>query len=196
MPDHRQMPIDPADAPLDPTLARAAAALRAPVPVRPEWRARVIDAAARSAHSVREPRRRLLVLSWPAAAAAAVALLATGAVFSRTYPRLPAASPAASPATNALTAATAPGTRFVFVAPNAKHVALVGDFNLWDPSRAPMHRISGTDAWEVDLPLEPGRHAYAFVVDGDVTADPSAPRTAGDDFGRPSSVVLVSSNRS
>jgi len=186
------MPIDPADTPLDPTLARAVEALRAPVPVRPEWRARIIDAAARSAHSVGDSRPRQLVLSWPAAAAAAAVLLTAGAALSRTYGR----SHPSSPAPIALVPATAPGTRFVFVAPNAKHVALVGDFNLWDPSRAPMHRIGGTDAWEVDLPLQPGRHAYAFVVDGDVTADPSAPRTAGDDFGRPSSVVLVSSNRS
>jgi hypothetical protein len=32
---------------------------------------------------------------------------------------------------------------------------------------------------------------YAFVVDGDVTADPDAPRAADDDFGSPNSVVLV-----
>jgi 1,4-alpha-glucan branching enzyme len=83
-------------------------------------------------------------------------------------------------------------TRFVFVAPNAQHVALVGDFNLWNPANSPMQRIAGTDAWAIDIDLPAGRHVYAFVVDGDVTADPAAPRTAGDDFGRPNSVVLVS----
>jgi hypothetical protein len=35
---------------------------------------------------------------------------------------------------------------------------------------------------------------YAFVVDGDVTADPAAPRAADDDFGSTNSVVLVSSS--
>jgi len=189
MPDHDELPTDRADA-VDPTVARAIETLRAAVPVRREWRTEVLASAARTAVP---SRRRMLVLSWPVAAAPAIVLLVSGAALSRVVERgqtRPAAI-AAAPA-----AVTTNATRFVFVAPNAKRVALVGDFNLWDPSRAPMHRVAGTSAWEVDLPLPPGRHAYAFVVDGDVTADPSAPRTAGDDFGRPSSVVLVSSNRS
>jgi hypothetical protein len=45
--------------------------------------------------------------------------------------------------------------------------------------------------WEVQLPLAPGRHVYAFVVDGEVVADPAAPRAADEDFGVPNSVVLV-----
>lgn len=191
MPDDHHMVPDGADAPIDPTIARAVRALQAEVPVRREWRARVLQSAA---HSMRPAHRRELVLSWPLAAAAASVVFAAGALLSRAVDRRSVAPPAS--AAVAATPARAAGTHFIFVAPNAKRVALVGDFNLWDPARAPMHRIAGTDAWEVDLALPPGRHAYAFVVDGDVTADPSAPRTAGDDFGRPSSVVLVSSNRS
>jgi hypothetical protein len=190
MPDDRLRPIDSTDAPLDSTLARAVDVLRGEVPVRAEWRRDVIAGATRATGT---PRRRQLAMSWPTAAAAGAALLAAGAALSRAIDHSPVAPPArtVAPATTMHA-----GTRFVFVAPNAKRVALVGDFNLWDPARAPMHRIAGSDAWEVDVTLPPGRHAYAFVVDGDVTADPSAPRTAGDDFGRPSSVVLVSSNRS
>lgn len=190
MPDDRRRSVDSAEAPLDPTLARAVEVLRRDVPIRAEWRRAVVAAATRLDGA---SRRRQLVLSWPSAAAAGIMLLATGAALSRVVDRSQV-RPAARGSTR-VTAAQ-PGTRFVFVAPNAKQVALVGDFNLWDPARAPMHRIAGSDAWEVDVPLSPGRHAYAFVVDGDVTADPSAPRTAGDDFGRPSSVVLVSSNQS
>ena len=136
-----------------------------------------------------------LLIAWPVAAAAAVVLFAAGALAARvTGARSPAVTPGV--ATGMTRLAARGTTRFVLVAPNARHVALVGDFNLWNPASAPMQRIAGTDEWEIDLPLPAGRHAYAFVVDGDVTADPSAPRTGGDDFGRPNSVVLVSSPRS
>jgi len=82
--------------------------------------------------------------------------------------------------------------RFVFVAPYASNVALVGDFNGWNPSKMPMRRSADGRAWLIDVPLAPGRHVYSFVVDGDLAADPAAPRAGDDDFGVPSSVVLVS----
>jgi hypothetical protein len=44
----------------------------------------------------------------------------------------------------------------------------------------------------VDVPLAPGRHLYAFVVDGTRwTPDPNAPLAPGDDFGAPNSVIMV-----
>jgi hypothetical protein len=54
-----------------------------------------------------------------------------------------------------------------------------------------MRRATDGRAWLLDVPLVPGRHVYSFVVDGDLTADPAAPRAGDDDFGVPSSVVLV-----
>ncbi len=86
-------------------------------------------------------------------------------------------------------------TRFVLVAPGAKRVTLVGDFNDWDRAATPLvpasHGGQG-GVWTVELPLQAGRYAYAFLVDGDRwTADPAAPPAVGDDFGRPSSVVTV-----
>jgi 1,4-alpha-glucan branching enzyme len=84
--------------------------------------------------------------------------------------------------------------RFELSAPRASHVALVGSFNEWNPVATPLAR-DASGKWVVAVQLPRGRHVYAFVVDGDVTADPSAPRAADDDFGSPSSVVLVSSPR-
>jgi hypothetical protein len=55
----------------------------------------------------------------------------------------------------------------------------------------PMRRSPDGRAWLIDVPLAPGRHVYSFMVDGDVTPDPAAPRAGEDDFGVPSSVVLV-----
>jgi 1,4-alpha-glucan branching enzyme len=46
--------------------------------------------------------------------------------------------------------------------------------------------------WTITIPLAPGRYHYTFVVDGTTwVADPMAPRTLEDDFGRPNSVITV-----
>lgn len=83
-------------------------------------------------------------------------------------------------------------TRFVFVAPDAKQVAVVGDFNGWDTDSTHLVRHAGDGVWTVDVPLRPGRYDYAFYVDGERwVADPAAPPAVGDTFGRPSSVVTV-----
>ena len=80
--------------------------------------------------------------------------------------------------------------QFVFVAPDARQVALVGDFNDWDAEATPLQVQSG-EMWTVEIPLEPGRHRYAFIVDGEEwQADPQAPKAPGG-FGAPSSVVTV-----
>jgi 1,4-alpha-glucan branching enzyme len=93
--------------------------------------------------------------------------------------------------------AAAPDTvhlvRFVLVNPDAKQVALAGDFNGWQ-SEALTAAPSG-GVWSVALPLTSGRYEYAFVVDGERwIADPSLP-TARDEFGGEHSVLHVGSQR-
>jgi len=81
--------------------------------------------------------------------------------------------------------------QFVIVVPGAAAVSLVGEFNDWDAARTPMQVSQTSGIWSVTVPLSPGRHRYAFLVDGRRwVADPSSPR-AQDDFGTPSSVVTV-----
>jgi hypothetical protein len=83
-------------------------------------------------------------------------------------------------------------TQFVLDAPRASRVALVGDFNAWDTAATPLARVSSRGIWTVTVPLAPGRHTYAFMVDGTAwTLDPRAPAAHDPDFGTPSSVVLV-----
>jgi hypothetical protein len=83
-------------------------------------------------------------------------------------------------------------TRFMIVAPTAKQVALVGDFNDWDQASTPLLKVAANGVWTAEVKLPPGRYAYAFLVDGQRwVADPTAPPAVGDDFGRPSSVVTV-----
>jgi Glycogen recognition site of AMP-activated protein kinase len=83
-------------------------------------------------------------------------------------------------------------TQFVLDAPRASHVALVGDFNAWDAAHTPLVRDPASGIWTVTVRLVPGRHTYAFMVDGATwTLDPRAPSAQDADFGTPSSVVLV-----
>jgi len=81
--------------------------------------------------------------------------------------------------------------QFVFIAQGASSVALVGDFNDWDATSTPMRPAVEGGLWTVAVPLPPGRHRYAFLINGSRwLPDPAAPR-AQDDFGTPSSIVTV-----
>ena len=82
-------------------------------------------------------------------------------------------------------------TQFVFDSRSAKRVTLVGDFNGWDERAVPLAREAGSSLWSVTVPLLPGRHVYAFLVDSVWTTDPHAPSTRDPDFGVTGSVVIV-----
>jgi hypothetical protein len=86
--------------------------------------------------------------------------------------------------------------RFVLLAPDARSVALVGDFNNWN--RATTTLAPEKDGlWTASVVLPPGRHEYAFIVDGEHwMADPQAKVTIEDDFGTASSIVTVGARQS
>jgi hypothetical protein len=86
--------------------------------------------------------------------------------------------------------------RFVIAMPAARSVALVGDFNGWDPVSTPLARDTAGRVWTISMPLPAGTYQYAFVVDGQVwVADPTASITLKDEFGAPSSVLTVGGRR-
>jgi 1,4-alpha-glucan branching enzyme len=72
-------------------------------------------------------------------------------------------------------------------------VALVGDFNDWNPD-ATLLVPAGPSAWTVTIPLRPGRYRYTFVVDGSRWVADPAGAAAPDDFGQPTSVITVIPN--
>ena len=82
-------------------------------------------------------------------------------------------------------------TQFVLDDATAREVTLVGDCNGWKPDATPLTRLEN-GLWTVTLALAPGRHVYAFVLDGTlVMADPRAPKAGDADYGREGSVVMV-----
>jgi hypothetical protein len=179
----------------DPLIARVAGELRRPVPISPDFDARVMASVRRAPPAravrawawLREPRALAISPLGGLAMAAGVA----GLVFAGMWGGQRGAGSREPVAGSAVTAGTVPSVTFVFLAPQARSVALAGDFDGWDAARLPMQR-QGSGLWTVDVPLAPGRYQYAFVVDGRrFIADPSAPRATGDDFGTPSSVVTV-----
>jgi hypothetical protein len=82
--------------------------------------------------------------------------------------------------------------QFVLVAPEARSVAVVGDFNNWGLGDTALVAENHNGVWSVSAPVPAGVHRYAFLVNGKQwVADPTAPRAAGDDFGQPSSALVV-----
>ena len=174
----RSTPDAAADARIMAAVRAEAAAQRAPAPlriVRGGWR------------WLREPHS-VSVTPLKAGALAAGLVLAVFAASRLSY-EPSRTTVAAAPV---LTRSDTVVVQFVLVAPGARTVALVGDFNGWDAAATPLSASRSAGLWSVALPLLPGRHQYAFVVDGvRWVADPAAPRALGDDFGAPSSVVTV-----
>ena len=165
----------------DELVDRVVRELRRPVQINPGLDARVMHEIALDAAPPPAvlPRRRRIA-RWPWGGLAAAAILAA-ALIARPWSQGPGENP----------------FQFVLVAPQASSVALVGDFNDWDPARSPMQAHSGAGVWATVVRLSPGRYRYAFLVNGvEWRADPAAPKSIDDEFGPPSSVVTVGGKRS
>jgi hypothetical protein len=151
----------------DPLLRDLVGALQEPVVLGDQAVEGALDQLRRESRRARLFRRGWLVAAL--AASVALAVIGVGRVRQR-------------PAPNG-------GVTFALAAPAADRVALIGDFNDWNPEANPLRR--GDGQWSVTLRLKPGRYRYSFVVDGSSwRADPRTP-TAEDDFGTPTSVITV-----
>jgi len=124
---------------------------------------------------------RSISLTWrPAYALAAAVMIATVVTADALRPRAAVVAAVRSPQVF---------TQFVLTAPNAKQVAVAGDFSGWQPVHAMTRSDNGV--WTVVVPLDPGVHDYAFVVDGQRwIPDPAAP-SVNDGFGGVNSRVAV-----
>ncbi len=78
---------------------------------------------------------------------------------------------------------------FYCAAPDAKLVALAGDFNRWQP--LPMQRtVDGW--WLAQVHLCHGHYQYRFLVDGEPMLDPHATGIVRDEQGERASLMAVS----
>ena len=164
---------------------RIMAAVRAePIPHRSFMR--------RAGHTLQrlaEPRSLIVSPAWSALLAAGLVGLGVfaGAVATNRDGRATAGQP---PGAAPKLPVSDTFVKFSFVAPSAKEVFLVGDFNDWDVSQTPMAR-SG-NIWTVVVPMTAGRHQYSYVVDGKSwSSDPNAPSAPDDGFGHVNSVKIV-----
>jgi 1,4-alpha-glucan branching enzyme len=80
---------------------------------------------------------------------------------------------------------------FVCRAPGAKQVAVIGDFNEWNPAVNPMKR-QPDGAWMVQVSLCHGHHQYLFYVDGQTQLDPRAQGIAHNPDGERVSLLAIS----
>ncbi|MFZ2331393.1 MAG: zf-HC2 domain-containing protein [Atribacterota bacterium] len=77
-------------------------------------------------------------------------------------------------------------------ADQVKSIAVVGDFNDWDPTRNLLTDENNDGIWTVTLKLEPGRYEYMFILDGQKwIPDPSAYRFVSDGFGNKNAVLEI-----
>jgi hypothetical protein len=105
--------------------------------------------------------------------------------------RISGRSAVAAQSAATLTPDTGQVVRFVFVDSGAKSVELVGDFNEWAKGSTVLRRSGASGVWAATVSLSPGRHEYAFIINGSRwVADPLAPRSS-DEFGTESSVIRV-----
>jgi len=79
---------------------------------------------------------------------------------------------------------------FEFMAPDARKVYLVGDFNSWDTSANPMKKDK-KGVWKAAVSLKPGKYEYRFLVDGNWENDPSCTGCVSNEFGSKNCVRIV-----
>lgn len=177
---------------------RIAQPLRAPEVLAPDFEARLMvqaraEVARQRAVQARRSwwtTRRMVMASPLAGLALAAGIAALAAVSTLTVAR----SATRQTPSVAVLHDTVQLVRFVFADSSARTVSLVGDFNGWARERTPLHATARAGVWAVSVPLTPGRHEYAFIVNGERwVADPLSPGNR-DEFGTESSVLLLASN--
>lgn len=74
----------------------------------------------------------------------------------------------------------------------ANHVYLAGSFNNWSTTKTPMNKVSS--GWAINIPLEPGKYTYKYIVDGRWITDPVNRKTERDWEGNRNSVLLCTNH--
>ena len=184
------MPAEHDDSPRDEVLQQVIAELRRPVRLDPRVDQRVLARIRSEAAGRAAPPTGHRWSAWLAGAAIAAGLLLSVALPNR-RPVSPEPVPAAGVGLEP--SSEARPVLLQLAAPSSSRVAVVGDFNDWDPAATPLRPAGDGGTWIVELRLRPGRYNYTFLVDGRRwERDPREPRAPESDFGAPVSVLTVS----
>jgi len=194
--------------PRDPFIDQIAAELKRPVRLDPQFDERVMEALNAPEviplHPTRQPRRSWLVRpTWTlrvspigafATAAALVGIVAFSAwQLSAIEETQIASQPVAGDLVPVSNTGEAPLVlhQFTYYQKGLQSIALVGQFNDWDPDSTALQEVS-PGVWAVSMRLRPGVYEYQFILNGKQrVTDPTMPQTSSD-FGSPNSVVTVS----
>ena len=79
---------------------------------------------------------------------------------------------------------------FVYHSGLAAEIALVGDFNNWNPKKHAMKR-DGSGNWTKSVMLMPGTYEYKFWVDGEWREDPHNTRVSINSYGTCNNIVTI-----
>jgi hypothetical protein len=183
------MPAEPDDRIHDQALQRVVSELRRPVQLDPAVDERALDRIRAEAAGGPASPNGYRWGAWIAGAAIAAGLLLAVVLRHSEEPSTLAGS-------SGVEAAAATGdARQVYLrldAPASSRVAVVGDFNDWDPAATPLRPTGDDGTWVVELRLKPGRYHYTFLIDGRRwERDPREAPAAESDFGAPVSVLTV-----
>ena len=84
--------------------------------------------------------------------------------------------------------------KFLYYMPDARSMALTGDFIDWDPEGIEMERDEyGT--WSTHYSLPPGKYKYKFIIDGKAMPDPDIDEQVPDGMGGWATPLVVKSRR-
>jgi hypothetical protein len=183
------MPAEPDDRIHDEVLQRVVSELRRPVRLDPAVDQRALDQIRTEAAGWTASPNGYRWGAWIAGAAIAAGLLLAVVLRHSDEPSTLASSSGAE------AAAATGGARQIYLrldAPTSSRVAVVGDFNDWDPAATPLRPSGDHGTWIVELRLKPGRYHYTFLIDGRRwERDPREAPAAESDFGAPVSVLTV-----
>ena len=136
--------------------------------------------------------RPMLGWEFGGAALAASVLFVTLAPQLMTRPLSDSPHDASSPLKLASHTPRSNALQFSLYAPQARSVALIGDFNGWGSTDGVKLAPSANGMWSVTVPLPAGRYQYAFLVDGQRwVTDPRAEQHVNDGFGRQNAVITI-----
>lgn len=203
MTEENILPMDGGDVPDDPQLRdRLVASYRNTSVPDDRMMSRCIRAVLDRAQAAEKPEPGFARRHWMiGAAAVAAALIVSVTVRSRPPIGEATVSPNAGSSESANTGASTPvasatavagGVQFDLKLPSniATNVSIVGDFNGWDAAATPMVKDKSGE-WSAKVTLLPGRHVYAYLVNGEQwVVDPLAPQIPDAGYGPANAVVV------